>query len=46
LRNNFGVSSASDLATLDAWYATVVPEPTLAGTGVFLALGLLARRRA
>ncbi len=42
LRANFG-STAGEAAILDAWYATVVPEPTtlvLAGVG-----GLLLRRR-
>ncbi|MEM7806637.1 MAG: dockerin type I domain-containing protein [Planctomycetota bacterium] len=45
LRANFGTSSGSDIAALDAWYSTVVPEPTtlaLAGLG---GLALLRRRR-
>ncbi|MEM1011785.1 MAG: matrixin family metalloprotease [Planctomycetota bacterium] len=43
LRSNFGNSSASDLAILDAWVATI-PEPT---TGLFAlaSVGLLAGRR-
>ncbi|MEM1011703.1 MAG: dockerin type I domain-containing protein, partial [Planctomycetota bacterium] len=45
LRANFGATSGSDIAALDAWYVTVVPEPTtlaLAGLG---GLALLRRRR-
>ncbi|MEM7807472.1 MAG: PEP-CTERM sorting domain-containing protein, partial [Planctomycetota bacterium] len=44
LRANFGTSSPGDLALLDAWYATVVPEPT---TASLLAIGgaILLRRR-
>ncbi len=44
LRANFGSTSSDDIALLDAFYATVVPEPTmLAGiAGAFLLLG---RRR-
>jgi hypothetical protein len=45
LRNNFGSSNASDIAMLDAWYASVVPEPTsLALAGIASTL-LLRRRR-
>ncbi|MEM1011101.1 MAG: PEP-CTERM sorting domain-containing protein, partial [Planctomycetota bacterium] len=44
LRANFGTSSPGDLALLDAWYASVVPEPT---TASLLAIGgaILLRRR-
>ncbi|MEM1011481.1 MAG: PEP-CTERM sorting domain-containing protein [Planctomycetota bacterium] len=44
LRANFGSSAAADIAAMDAWYATVVPEPTsLAAVG--LAGALILRRR-
>ncbi len=44
LRANFGGSTA-DAATIDAWYATVVPEPTTLGLAGLAGLGLLRRRR-
>ena len=43
LRNNFGTSlTGGQSATVDAWYASVVPEPT---TATVLALGGLAALR-
>ncbi len=42
LRANFGSTSSDDIALLDAFYATVVPEPT---TLAIAATGLLALRR-
>ncbi len=45
LRNNFGTTSDSDIAAIDAWYASVVPEPTTLGLAGVAGLGLLRRRR-
>ncbi len=46
LRANFGTSlTISQLAAVDAWYATVVPEPALAGTLLLAAGASLTRRR-
>ncbi|MEM7808907.1 MAG: dockerin type I domain-containing protein [Planctomycetota bacterium] len=56
LRANFGrtvidtieapVINGSDVAALDAWYATVVPEPTTSAVVAFLSsLALVSRRR-
>ncbi|MEM1011733.1 MAG: PEP-CTERM sorting domain-containing protein [Planctomycetota bacterium] len=45
LRANFGTSSGSDLAALDAWYASVVPEPTTLGLCGIAGLAMLRRRR-
>jgi hypothetical protein len=42
LRANFGTSSSAELAVLDSWYASVVPEPALTS---LLAVGLLGLRR-
>ncbi len=44
LRANFGAVSAIEAATMDAWYASVVPEPTVALPAV-AGLLLLRRRR-
>jgi hypothetical protein len=43
LRNNFG--NSADLDVLDAWHATVVPEPTTAALAGLGGLTLLRRRR-
>jgi glucose/arabinose dehydrogenase len=43
LRNNFGTSA--DVAVLDAWYATVVPEPMAAVVGFAIGGMLIQRRR-
>ncbi len=45
LRANFGLNSASDIASIAAWYAAVVPEPTTATCAIAL-MGALLRRRA
>ncbi len=45
LRANFGSSNASDVAALDAWYATVVPEPASLALAGMSGLALLRRRR-
>ncbi len=45
LRANFGASAASELAVLDAWYATVVPEPVSATMLGMFGLAALRRRR-
>ncbi len=44
LRANFG--STADAPLLDAWFATVVPEPTTLAIAGVAGLGLLRRRRA
>ncbi len=47
LRANFGSSlTPSQLATVDAWYASVVPEPTTAALLGLAGLSLLRRRKA
>ncbi len=47
LRANFGTSlTPAQLASVDAWYATVVPEPTTLAFAGLAGLGLLRRRRA
>ncbi|MEM1011809.1 MAG: hypothetical protein AAGI46_06265 [Planctomycetota bacterium] len=45
LRANFGSSAPSDVAALDAWYASVVPEPATASIVSLAGLTLLRRRR-
>jgi len=46
LRANFGASvTAADLAAVDAWFASVVPEPATAGLLAVGGLTLLRRRR-
>ncbi len=47
LRANFGTSlTPAQLATVDAWYASVVPEPTTAALFALGGLAMLRRRRA
>ncbi len=46
LRANFGTSlTPAQLATVDAWYASVVPEPTTAALLALGGLAMLRRRR-
>ncbi|MEM7809666.1 MAG: PEP-CTERM sorting domain-containing protein [Planctomycetota bacterium] len=45
LRANFGTSVGSDFAALDAWYATVVPEPTTLALAGLAGFAMLRRRR-
>ncbi|MEM7806624.1 MAG: PEP-CTERM sorting domain-containing protein [Planctomycetota bacterium] len=44
LRANFGTSTPSDIAALDGWYASVVPEPTTAAALALGSLCVLGRR--